>query len=129
ISPIKDGETVIGSRARVKVVKNKVSSPFRQVEVDIMHTEGISQVGSLLDLAAAEGIVQKSGTWFSYDNERIGQGRENAKRTLSDNPTLRHKIETKLRHHHGLDALPAAAAGKEKENKPIRLPVKNNEGA
>jgi len=138
ISPIKDGEQVIGSRARVKVVKNKVSSPFKQVELDIMHAGGISQESSLLDMGTADGIVQKSGTWYSYDGERIGQGRENAKKTLLDNPELARKIETALRDKHGLRPLPALAAvapekpakgaGKQKngaaEEAPVHLEVK-----
>jgi recombination protein RecA len=107
-SPIKDGETVIGSRVRVKVVKNKVSSPFRQAEFDIMHTGGISREGSLVDIATADGIVQKSGTWYAFENERIGQGRENVKKLLSEQPAVAARIEALVRVKHGLDDLPAA---------------------
>ena len=110
ISPIKDGDMVIGSRARVKVVKNKVSPPFRQVEFDIMHSGGISQQGSLLDIAANDGIVQKSGTWYSFDNERIGQGRENVKKMMTENPELTNKIAALVREKHGLEARPVAVA-------------------
>ncbi len=128
ISPIKDGETVVGSRARVKVVKNKVSSPFRQVEFDIMHAGGISQHGSLLDMAAAEGIVQKSGTWYSFEGERIGQGRENVKKTLRENPPMSRKIEALIRKKHGLDWPEKPERENGKEAKTIKLPVKSREG-
>ncbi len=86
IAAIKDGEEVVGNRTRVKVVKNKVAPPFRQAEFDILYNEGISVEGDLLDLGVDEGIVEKSGSWYSYDGERIGQGRENARRFLKDNP-------------------------------------------
>ncbi len=146
ISPIKDGDVVIGSRARVKVVKNKVSPPFRQVEFDIMHSGGISREGSLLDIAANDGIVQKSGTWYSFENERIGQGRENVKKTLVDNPEMSRKIENLVRAKHGLQAQPASAtsasrpappasaaapaAGEEepKGGKTVKLTVKTGDG-
>ena len=111
VTSIKDGEAVIGSRTRVKVVKNKVSSPFKQVEFDIMHTGGISREGSLLDMATADNIVEKSGTWYAFEGERIGQGRENVKRGMIDNPDLATRIEAKVRQKHGLDApAPDAAA-------------------
>ena len=109
ISPIKDGDMVIGARARVKIVKNKVSPPFRQVEFDIMHSGGISREGSLLDIAANDGIVQKSGTWYSFENERIGQGRENVKKRMAENPDLSRKIMNLVREKHGLAIEPAAA--------------------
>ena len=85
IAAIKEGDTVVGNRTRVKVVKNKVAPPFRQAEFDILYNEGISMEGDLLDLGVEEGIVEKSGAWYSYDGERIGQGRENARRFLRDN--------------------------------------------
>jgi recombination protein RecA len=110
VSPIKDGDNVIGAHARVKVVKNKVSAPYRQVEFDIMHAGGISKEGSLVDLASNEGILQKSGTWYSFEGERVGQGRENVKKTLQDNPAMAGKITTLIRRKHGLEDDPAAPA-------------------
>jgi recombination protein RecA len=86
IAALKEGEQVVGNRTRVKVVKNKVAPPFRQAEFDIVYDEGISWEGDLLDLGVEEGIVEKSGSWYSYDGERIGQGRENARRFLKENP-------------------------------------------
>ncbi|MCZ6472979.1 MAG: recombinase RecA [SAR324 cluster bacterium] len=136
ISPIKDGDLVIGSRARVKVVKNKVSPPFRQVEFDIMHSGGISREGSLLDMAANEGIVQKSGTWYSFESERIGQGRENVKKLLVENPEMTRKIEVLIRRKHGLDdggtpvtAEPAPQPEEApKAGKPVKLTVTTGDG-
>jgi recombination protein RecA len=91
IAALKDGDTVVGNRTRVKVVKNKVAPPFRQAEFDILYNEGISVEGDLIDLGVDEGIVEKSGSWYSYNDERIGQGRENARQFLKDNPdTLEH---------------------------------------
>jgi len=126
ISPIKDGDTVVGARVRVKVVKNKVSSPFRQVEFDIMHAGGISREGSLIDMATSDGIIQKSGTWYAFEGERIGQGRENVKRLLLEQSTLAAKIESLLRAKHGLDAVPSAPPAREKPNgadQPVKLTV------
>ena len=120
LSPIKDGEEVIGSRVRVKVVKNKVSSPFRQVEFDIMHSGGISRQGSLLDMAASADIIQKSGTWYSFEGERIGQGRENVKKYLADHPDLQRRLENLVREKHGLVAEPTPVALKAEEPKPAR---------
>ena len=88
IASIKDGEVVVGNRTKVKVVKNKVAPPFREAEFDIMYGEGISREGDLLDLAVEHNIVEKSGAWFAYDGERLGQGRENAKQFLKDNPEI-----------------------------------------
>jgi len=104
ISAIKDGEEVVGSRVRVKVVKNKVAPPFREAEFDIMYGEGISRLGSLIDLGVAHKVVEKSGAWYAYGTERIGQGRENAKRFLQDNAAMADEIETKLRVALGLTA-------------------------
>jgi len=97
ISAIKDGEEVVGSRVKVKVVKNKVAPPFREAEFDIMYGEGISRLGSLIDLGVAHKVVEKSGAWYAYGTERIGQGRENAKRFLQENAAMAEEIETKLR--------------------------------
>ena len=103
IGALKDRDEVVGNATRVKVVKNKVSPPFKQVEFDIMYGEGISKVGELLDLGVKAGIVDKAGSWFSYGDERIGQGRENAKVYLKDHPDMALEIEDKIRAAHGLD--------------------------
>ena len=100
---IKDRDEVVGNTTKVKVVKNKVAPPFRQVEFDIMYGEGISKVGELIDLGVKAGVVEKSGAWYSYGDERIGQGRENAKQYLRDNPEIAYAIEDKIRASHGLD--------------------------
>ena len=94
---IKDKEDVIGSQTRVKIVKNKVAPPFKTVDFDIMYGEGISKTGELIDLGVKSGIVDKAGAWFSYNGEKIGQGRENAKQALRDNPALADEIEAKIR--------------------------------
>jgi recombination protein RecA len=94
---IKDREEVTGNHTRVKVVKNKLAPPFRQVEFDIMFGEGISKMGELVDLGVKAGVVEKSGAWFSYDSTRIGQGRENAKQFLRDNPKMADAIEKRIR--------------------------------
>lgn len=103
IGQIKDRDEVVGNATRVKVVKNKVAPPFKQVEFDIMYGEGISKMGELLDLGVKAGVVGKSGSWFSYGDERIGQGRENAKQFLRDNERMAFDIEDKIRAAHGLD--------------------------
>lgn len=103
IGSIKDREEVVGNQTRVKVVKNKVAPPFKQVEFDIMYGEGISKRGELLDLGVKAGVVEKSGAWYSYGDERIGQGRENAKNFLKENPQMALQIEDKIRAAHGLD--------------------------
>ncbi|MCR8725556.1 recombinase RecA [Frigidibacter sp. ROC022] len=100
---IKDRDEVIGNSTRVKVVKNKVAPPFKQVEFDIMYGEGISKTGEILDLGVKAGVVEKSGAWYSYGDERIGQGRENAKAFLKENPEISNDIEDKIRASHGLD--------------------------
>lgn len=97
IGAIKDGDRVVGNRTKVKVAKNKVAPPFRECEFDIMYGEGISREGDLLDLAVANRAVEKSGAWFSYKGERLGQGRENAKQSLKDNPDLLKKIEKEVK--------------------------------
>ena len=103
IGAIKDRDEVVGNQTRVKIVKNKVAPPFKQVEFDIMYGEGISKRGELLDLGVTAGIVEKSGSWYSYGDERIGQGRENAKTYLKENPSIAYEIEDKIRAAHGLD--------------------------
>ena len=97
ISSIKEGEQIVGSRVKVKVVKNKVAPPFKEAEFDIIYGEGISRIGSLLDLGVEHKVIEKSGSWFSYAGERIGQGRENAKRYLQENPASTNEIEEKVR--------------------------------
>ncbi|HEX7390782.1 MAG TPA: recombinase RecA [Acidiphilium sp.] len=104
IGAIKDREEVTGNQTRVKVVKNKLAPPFRQVEFDIMYGEGISKVGELVDLGVKAGIVEKSGAWFSYDSQRIGQGRENAKQFLRDHPDVAASIEARVREQAGVVA-------------------------
>jgi recombination protein RecA len=103
IGAIKDRDEVVGNSTRVKVVKNKVAPPFRQVEFDIMYGEGISKMGELVDLGVKAGVVEKSGAWFSYGDQRIGQGRENAKTFLRENSDMALEIEDKIRAAHGLD--------------------------
>jgi recombination protein RecA len=102
IGQIKDRDEVVGNQTRVKVVKNKVAPPFRVVEFDIMYGEGISKTGELIDLGVRAGVVEKSGSWFSYDSQRIGQGRENAKTYLKDNAAVAEQIETAIRSAAGL---------------------------
>src|ERR687885_2818354 len=114
IGAIKDGDRVVGNRTKVKIVKNKVAPPFRECEFDIMYGEGISREGDVLDLAVAHRVVEKSGAWFSYGGERLGQGRENSKQTLRDNPEMRTRIETDVKKAlgmpvHGEEAEEAAA--------------------
>ncbi|HIC29870.1 MAG TPA: hypothetical protein EYO85_10620, partial [Rhodospirillales bacterium] len=99
---IKDRDEVIGNQTRVKVVKNKLAPPFKMVEFDIIYGEGISKLGEILDLGVTGGIVEKSGSWFSYNSERIGQGRENAKTYLRDNPEAAAQIEALIRQNAGL---------------------------
>ena len=99
IGAIKDREEVVGNQTRVKIVKNKLAPPFKTVEFDIMYGEGISKTGEILDLAASIGLVEKSGAWYSYNGDRIGQGRENAKNFLKDNPEIAMKIEQEIRSH------------------------------
>jgi recombination protein RecA len=102
IASIKDGDQVVGGRTRVKVVKNKVAPPFREAEFDIMYGEGISREGDLLDLAVEKRIVEKSGAWFAYNGDRLGQGRENAKQFLKENPEIRQTIEDRVRRDLGM---------------------------
>jgi recombination protein RecA len=118
IGAIKDKDVVVGNQTRVKVVKNKLAPPFRVVEFDIMYGEGISKNGELIDLGVAANVVEKSGAWFSYDGQRIGQGRENAKLFLKENPAMAAEIEQKIRANAGLVAgnmLETGGAGEEAE--------------
>ena len=108
IESIKDGAEVVGNRTRVKVVKNKVAPPFRQCEFDIMYGRGISREGSLLDVGVEVGVIKKSGAWFTYDGEQLGQGRENAKNFLSDNPEIMMEISDRVRSKVGLNGAEAA---------------------
>jgi recombination protein RecA len=114
IGAIKNGEDVVGNQTRVKVVKNKVAPPFKVVEFDIMYGEGVSKVGELIDLGDKAGVVEKSGSWFSYDGQRIGQGRENAKKYLRENPEVAQAIEQKVRENAGI--LVAALDGSKDED-------------
>jgi recombination protein RecA len=102
IGAIKDGDQVVGGRTRVKIVKNKVAPPFREAEFDVMYGEGISKEGDLLDLAVERKIIEKSGTWFAYNGERLGQGRENAKQFLKENGEIFRTLEDRLRRELGL---------------------------
>src|SRR2546422_155982 len=109
IASIKDGDDVVGSRTKVKIVKNKVAPPFREAEFDIMYGEGISREGDLIDLGVDKNIIDKSGAWFSFQGERLGQGRENARQFLKDNPDYRGRVELALREIMGL-AIPTVPA-------------------
>jgi recombination protein RecA len=102
IASLKEGDAVIGSRAKVKVVKNKVAPPFREAEFDILYGEGISKEGDLLDLGVEHKVIEKSGAWFAIDGERMGQGRENARQFLKDNADIREKIDARMRKTLGL---------------------------
>jgi recombination protein RecA len=115
IGQIKDRDEVVGNQTRVKVVKNKLAPPFRQVEFDIMYGEGISKVGELIDLGVKAGVVEKSGAWFSYDSQRIGQGRENAKQFLRDHHDVADAIEHRIREQSGVVANAMMATAEETE--------------
>ena len=103
IGALKDRDEIVGNSTRVKVVKNKVAPPFKQVEFDIMYGEGISKTGEIIDLGVKEGIIEKSGAWFSYGDERIGQGRENAKSYLKENENICDEIEEKIRRSYSIN--------------------------
>jgi len=115
IGAIKERDEVIGNQTRVKVVKNKLAPPFKQVEFDIMYGEGVSKMGEILDLGVKAGIVEKSGAWFSYDSQRLGQGRENSKGFLRDNPDMTAKIEAAIRQNSGLIAEQILAGSPERD--------------
>ena len=109
IASLKDGDAVVGSRAKVKVVKNKVAPPFREAEFDILYGEGISKEGDLLDLGVDHRIIEKSGAWYAFNGERMGQGRDNARQFLKDNHDIRREVDTRLRQGLGLPVLEDAA--------------------
>ena len=115
IGAIKERDEVVGNQTRVKVVKNKLAPPFKQVEFDIMYGEGVSKMGEILDLGVKAGIVEKSGAWFSYDSQRLGQGRENSKAFLKANPDMTAKIETAIRQNSGLIAEQILAGAPERD--------------
>jgi recombination protein RecA len=115
IGAIKERDEVVGNQTRVKVVKNKLAPPFKQVEFDIMYGEGVSKMGEILDLGVKAGIVEKSGAWFSYDSQRLGQGRENAKAFLKTNPDMTAKIEAAIRQNSGLIAEQILAGSPERD--------------
>ncbi|HTR39372.1 MAG TPA: recombinase RecA [Bryobacteraceae bacterium] len=122
IAAIKEGDVVVGNRTKVKIVKNKVAPPFREAEFDIIYGEGISREGDLIDLGVAQNIIEKSGSWYSYSGERIGQGRENARAFLKENPDIRQKVDAELRKALGLvrkEAEPAVAAPPVEAAKPV----------
>jgi recombination protein RecA len=123
MTQIKDGQEVIGNRTKVKVVKNKVAPPFKMAEFDIIYGEGISRIGDLLDLGVEQDIIDKSGAWYSYQDERIGQGRENAKAFLKDHPDMLAEIDRKVRMGYGMpvDDLPPASP----ETTPAQSPQDN----
>jgi recombination protein RecA len=118
IATIKEGQDVVGNRTKVKVVKNKMAPPFREAEFDIMYSQGISMEGDLLDQAVNHNLIQKSGTWFSYGETRLGQGRENVKRYLQEDKKLLSELLKKVREKLGLIPSSGASAEKEKEGKP-----------
>jgi recombination protein RecA len=121
IETIKDGAEMVGNRARVKVVKNKVAPPFKQAEFDIMYGKGISREGSLLDVAVDLGIVKKSGAWFTYEGEQLGQGRENVKTFLSENLDLMVEISEKVRAAVGIDESAETEIALDPDDQPIQL--------
>ena len=124
IASLKEADVVIGSRAKVKVVKNKVAAPFREAEFDILYGEGISKEGDLLDLAVEQKVVEKSGAWYAIDGERMGQGRENARQFLKDNPDIRNEIDTRIRKGLGLPVLEPVAERKDKTADVLPMPEK-----
>jgi recombination protein RecA len=115
VEQLKTGGDSVGNRTRAKIVKNKVAPPFKEAEFDIMFGEGISYEGDLLDLACDIDVINKSGAWYAYNGEKIGQGRENAKAFLRSNPVMLEEIENKVREHYGLPAQHVAAEGTEAE--------------
>lgn len=112
---LKQGTDIVGNKTKIKVVKNKVAPPFRTAEVDIMYGVGISREGEMVDIGSELDIIQKSGSWYSYDGERIGQGRENAKLFLKENEDIRSEIQQKIREHFGLDGVKVVDESDEQE--------------
>jgi recombination protein RecA len=127
IASIKDGNDQVGNRTRVKVVKNKCAPPFRQAEFDIMFNQGISRSGELVDVAAEHDIIKKSGAWYSYGDQRIGQGRENAKGFLDENPDVAQEVEAKVRAALGIGPSVVPEAAEESERKPEKNPEKKKD--
>ncbi|BAB06102.1 recombinase RecA [Halalkalibacterium halodurans] len=121
---LKQGNDMVGNKTKIKVVKNKVAPPFKQAEVDIMYGEGISREGSILDIASELDIVQKSGAWYSFNDERLGQGRENAKQFLKENPEAAEEIESRIREHYGLNGEIEVEAPSEEEFEDLPLDLK-----
>jgi recombination protein RecA len=121
IESIKDGPEVVGSRTRVKVVKNKVAPPFRQAEFDIMYGKGISREGAVLDMAVELGVAKKSGAWFTYEGEQLGQGRENAKTFLIENPEVMVQMAERVRQMSGVEATTEVEGFTEDDDAPIDL--------
>ncbi|MFJ5622036.1 recombinase RecA [Peribacillus loiseleuriae] len=119
---LKQGSDIVGNKTKIKVVKNKVAPPFRQAEVDIMYGEGISREGEIIDMGSELDIVEKSGSWYSYNGERLGQGRENAKLFLKENKTIKLEIAQKIRNHYNLDGEHVLPADSEKEQEEMSLP-------
>jgi recombination protein RecA len=124
IATLKEGDQAVGNRTKVKVVKNKVAAPFREAEFDIIYNEGISREGELIDFAIEKGVIEKSGTWFSFGPERIGQGRENARLFLKEHADIRAQVEAKLLPQLGLRVPGAAAAAPAAPEKPGMPPAK-----
>ncbi len=116
ISDIKQGENVLGTRTRIKIVKNKIAPPFKIIEIDVMFGEGISKLGSLMDLAVEAGVIKKSGSWYSYGEERLGQGRENSKEFLVDHPEMVEKIDLEVREHFNIPGQATQEASPEPES-------------
>src|SRR5271167_3783641 len=123
IAAIKDGDVVTGNRTKIKIVKNKMAPPFREAEFDIIYGEGISKEGDLIDLGVAQNLVEKSGAWYSYKGERIGQGRENARQFLKDNPDVKKKLDIELRKHIGLTKTEVVANGPAPVAPPVPAPA------
>jgi recombination protein RecA len=124
IASLKEGDVVIGSRAKVKVVKNKVAAPFREAEFDILYGEGISKEGDLLDLGVDHKVIEKSGAWYTFDGERMGQGRENARQFLKDNHDIRNEVDSRLRKGLGLPVLEHRAEAKQEKADVVQMPEK-----
>jgi len=124
IASLKEGDVVIGSRAKVKVVKNKVAAPFREAEFDILYGEGISKEGDLLDLGVDHKVIEKSGAWYTFDGERMGQGRENARQFLKDNHDIRTEVDSRLRKGMGLPLLERTGEPKQEKAEVVQMPEK-----